>query len=256
MAWYEGTIPNTGSGILLSIFDNILTQNQNWSIYDNAAGTNKKVYRNNCPAKNSLFYLEVDNNYSGYALVRLWEGWNAETHVGVGASTTQGRINFSAQGYGIALNDTRFIFCLKASGLAFYFGQLKRFVSLNMPALVALDVSYSGIIYNPLGALAIYTNYLIFRFLFGSAGNNNVTFDLYNRGYNDTLCLKIPNGMVLLEESPIREIAVNKLIGRYDGAIVAGWNTAEFANLDIVWEGDIGWLALKASSGCCLVKMA
>jgi len=256
MAWYEGTIPNTSAGVILSILDSILPQNQYWSIFDNAAGTNKRVYKNECSAKNSLFYLEVDNDYSGYFLARLWEGWNTETHAGVGASTSQGRFNFQAGGYGVALNDTRVIFGAKTSGTACYFGQPKRFVeTLNMPYIVVIQGTGTTNQYNPLGLFGETTGCCLRRLLFGYSGGSDRVGSLLWWAYSDTRPLKTPNGLVLLEEQQIIENN-EKLVGRQDGVISAGQSSSEFSNQDVVWEGDIGWLVFKGQYGCCLVRMA
>jgi hypothetical protein len=257
MAWYEGTI-GSAVGSLISVLDSVLPRNQYWSIHDAEAGTNKKVYKNDCSAKYSLFYLEVDNNYSGGALLRLWQNWDAQNHVGVGASTDQMRFNFSAGGYGVALNDTRLIFGAKVSGTCFYAGQLERIVeTLNMPYLVAMLNTVSTTLYNGLGLFGDGDPGCKRRLLFGYSGAVNRQATVNWEGYAVTKIFKTPNGQVLLYKQPIIE-ANEKVVGFQDGVITIGTNTSEFANQDIIWEGDVGWLCFKsvASSDCCLVKMA
>jgi hypothetical protein len=256
MAWYEGTMSST-SGALLSVLDSVLPLNQYWSIHDAAAGTNKKVYKNNCQAKNSLFYLEVDNNYSGIAFLRLWENWDNQNHAGVGASTDQMRFNFSAGGYGIALNDTRLIFGAKSSGTCFYAGQLERIVeALNMPYLVAMLSTTSTIQNNGLGIFGEGDPSCKRRLLFGYSGATNRSATVNSESYTVTKPFRTPNGQVLLYKQPIIENN-EKVVGFQDGVITIGSNTSEFANQDIIWEGSIGWLCFKGSGvGCCLVKMA
>jgi hypothetical protein len=255
MAWYEGTI-DSAAGSLISVLDSVLPQNQYWSIHDAEAGTNKKVYKNDCPAKYSLFYLEVDNNYSGYALLRLWQGWDNQNHVGVGASTTQLRFNFSAGGYGIALNDTRLIFGAKASGTCFYAGQIERIVeTLNMPYLVAQASLTNASLFNPVGHFGENDPNCRRRLLFGYSGAINRAATVNSEIHNTTKPFRTPSGQVLLYKQPIIEND-EKVVGFQDGVVTIGYNTSEFANQDIIWEGDIGWLCFKGSYGCCFVKMA
>jgi len=119
MAWNEGTMSQS-AGALLAILDTYLVANSYWSVYDSAAGTNAKVYRNYDAGNNVDYYVKVDDNYANYG------------------------------GYGIAVSNHRFIFIKLTDGQAYYIGQLKRFdTSKNMPC--AIVNTGSGNTNNPIG---------------------------------------------------------------------------------------------------------
>lgn len=255
MAWYEGTI-SSGAGNLLSVFDNYLTLNSKWSIYDGQAGTNKKVYRNYSPDDYSDFYLEVDNNYSTYALIKLWQGWDAENHVGVGYSTSPyHRINYGTQAWHLSVLDLNFVLAFPSNGNAYYIGQLDRYdKTKNMPLLMGLDAGYSGSAYNVLGFLATYSGTLGFRLLFNHNGDPNIQTSVLGLNYNSTLYFKDTLGRVILEPLRIYELNTNKSVGRYERVVPVGYANNEFSNGDVIWEGGNEWRVYKANYGTCLVK--
>jgi hypothetical protein len=94
------------------------------------------------------------------------------------------------------------------------------------------------------------------RLLFGYSGAINRQATINWEAYNTTKPFRTPNGQVLLYKQPIIENN-EKVVGFQDGVITIGNSTSEFANQDIIWEGNISWLCFKGSGyGCCLVKMA
>jgi len=113
MSYHSGTLADTTAGRLIELLDSVLLLNSYWSIYDAAAGTNAKVYRCYDPDGVVDYYFYVDNNYTNYATIELWEGWNSVTHAGVGAvlkyvsGTTVLRIYFTTD-YVIRLNNFNF----------------------------------------------------------------------------------------------------------------------------------------------------
>ena len=138
MAWYEGTMTKV-NGALLAILDVKLPLNAKWTIYDSAAGTNCKVYRNYDAAANVDYYVKVNDNYTDYAEIELWQGWNAVTHVGVGQSLTlingnTMKIYKEAGGCGLAVSDHRFVWVDFVCYNGTYIGQLSRYdTAKNMP---------------------------------------------------------------------------------------------------------------------------
>ena len=55
-----------------------------WEMFDNAAGANFKVLRAPWHTDNGVGYnyVGIDTNFAGYIHVRVFESWNAATHVG------------------------------------------------------------------------------------------------------------------------------------------------------------------------------
>ena len=135
----ESTMTQT-AGALITVLDTYLVANGKWSIHDAAAGTNHKVYKQEDATNNSIFYLSVDDNYTTYAIVNMWEGWNDTTHVGTGndvASVMTYTTLYWRKGtsYGLSVNDL-FMIYIDKSGYANYAGQLEREdSSKNMPVL-------------------------------------------------------------------------------------------------------------------------
>src|SRR5574343_639447 len=86
MAWDTGSFANTNAGNLITVLDAQLPANAHWEIFDAAAGTNCKVYHQENAGENSEFYVKVDDNYTGYAIIELWEGWDAGAHAGIGTN--------------------------------------------------------------------------------------------------------------------------------------------------------------------------
>jgi hypothetical protein len=152
MAYFWRAIPTTAAGGLITLLDEILVTNANWSIYDAAAAANCKVYE--CATAGAEFYLWVDDNQADYAKVAIYETWDSGAHSGGGTNTSATDVRWRKSGHTLwMVNDTRVIYAHEAGvhTHAYYAGQLKRFVpAINSPILVGAKASPSsgG---NPLG---------------------------------------------------------------------------------------------------------
>lgn len=73
------------AGQAISLIDAWVTDQDGWSIFD-AIDDQHKVYL--CDGGATDFYLYVDDDQSGYSELKLWEGWNNESHEGSGNNTT------------------------------------------------------------------------------------------------------------------------------------------------------------------------
>lgn len=261
MAWYEGTMTTDGAGKLIAVLDAKLPINPRWSIFDAAAGVNCKVYRNYDAGGNVDYYLKVDDNYAGYAIVELWEGWNAGTHEGVGSSyTIRGsntlRIFKAAGGWGLSVRDHRFIFCEFSSYSAFYIGQLKRFdLTKNMPCIICQDAG--GTSYNPLGkwdwTTAVWT---VWRSLFDELGNVGREIRP-NFIYTSTLPvfhIKTIAGTFLITEHPVYNAITGNLMGVLEGACWMLVNSDGLSSGDIVSVAGIDWIFMSKGNANCLVE--
>ena len=152
MAYFWRAIPTTAAGGLITLLDEIIPSNANWSIYDAAAGANCKVYE--CGTTGSEFYLWVDDNQADYAKVAIYETWDSVGHTGSGTNTSASDVRWRKSGHTLwMINDTRVIYAHEAGAHthAYYAGQLKRFVpGLNSPILVGAKSSPASD-GNPLG---------------------------------------------------------------------------------------------------------
>lgn len=93
---------------MLGILDTELVKNANWVIYDDAAGTNKKVY--SCTVTGwGEWFLVVDDNYSAYYITSVNDGWDADAHTLTGQTTTSVYHSKDGARYKIILNDSRVI---------------------------------------------------------------------------------------------------------------------------------------------------
>lgn len=132
MAWTSGSFASNAAGRIITLFDTVLVANAHWTIYDAAAGANAKVYECADAGENCLFYVYVGNNAAGYAIIELWEGWDAGAHAGTGASlkavgaSITLKITYGAGGYGISVRDHCFIWQNYAGDNGAYVGQPRR----------------------------------------------------------------------------------------------------------------------------------
>ena len=259
MAWYEGTMLTNGAGELLTVLDAKLPINPRWSIYDAAAGTNCKVYRNYDAGANVDYYVKVDDNYAGYAIVELWEGWNPAMHTGVGASyTLHGantlRIFKAAGGWGLSVRDHRFIYCEFSTYSGNYIGQLKRFdLTKNMPCIICQDSASATL--NALGR-ADYTNYCAWRSLFDEVGNvgREIRPNFYNTPTTPYLHYKTIAGTYLITEHPVYNAVTFNLMGVLEGVCWMHLNSDGLSNGDIVSIAGMDWIFLGKGGAYCLVE--
>lgn len=276
MAVYEGTLNNSIGG-LIAMLDTQLVKNDKWSIYDDAAGTNCHVYKNDSPTENSLFYLKVDDNYAGYAIIELWEGWDAVNHVGVGKSLTKSSggtnllyIRKAAQAYKLMLNNYRFILIQVAAIFSCYVGQPNRFdKSKNQPIVVCCVASAQG--NNNLGRRNFdYSNYNDgngWRALFDNNGNNATVLpfgagqwtESVSNQYYDGCFVATGDGKFMIFETPIIFWTDGRVFGQLDGVMSIGRSGCPLGNGDIVYVDTIPWVYLDGAGtnypGRCLVRL-
>lgn len=155
MAVYKGTYTDA-AGCLITILDAVLVNNSFWSIHDSAAGTNAKVYK--CTGDGKTWYLHVNDNQSAYAILALWEFWDAGTHTGSG--TTYGSVYWRHTGgaYFIVLRDNNFIWSTFTTVVHLYYvGQPILFdTSQSSPVLIGHDAATQT--NDPIGMLGTYTS--------------------------------------------------------------------------------------------------
>jgi hypothetical protein len=168
MAYYYRALPTTAAGGLITLLDEILVLNANWSIWDAAAAANCKVYK--CATAGSVFYFYVNDNQADFALVRIYEAWDAGAHTGSGTNTSATVVKWRKIGSTLfILNDTRLIYAHLGTNYNYnyYVGQLKRFDdSVNSPILVGCHTSGAGTT-SPLamgGTSGTATQWLLCRF--------------------------------------------------------------------------------------------
>lgn len=252
MAFSTGTFANTDAGSLITLLDTALPANAKWSIYDAAAAANCKVYRCYDADGNCDFYFRVDDNYVGYAIIQLWEGWDADAHAGVGASVTAPgtsttmRIFRNAGGYGISVHDHFFkfynsVFC------AYYIGQPRRYTAAKNIVIVICEGAGTTD-YNPLAyqLQASSTTAAVGEALFDENGSQK---HLQFVGDADaTQIRKTEAGTFDVEEVRIFNYTTNLLIGVVDG-VTHHYNAANgFSNGETVTIDGVDWIALGGSN--------
>lgn len=243
MAWETGTFINTDAGNLITVFDVDLVANDKWSVFDAAAGTNCKVYRCYDAAENVDFYVKVDDNYDGYAIIELWEGWNAGTHTGIGSSLTtpngyEMQIYRPTGGWLMSIRNHRFIF-INSTYCGTYIGQLVRYdTTKNMPvyigSLAVIDRNSMGYI-NSANIAAWWT-------LFDEIGSQNV---IMAYAYNDTSKFtKTITGTFLVFESPVYNNISKLIMGLLEGVVHMYSTPNGLANGDIISINGMDWIAI------------
>jgi len=249
MAWDEGTITNS-AGELLTVFDTYLVANSYWSIHDASAGTNHKVYKNEDSDANVLYYVSVDDNYSDYAVIELWEGWDAGTHTGEGAKVDEFGGNdiyirkWEGMGWKMSTHDHRFVFCDMDHMMGTYIGQPIRFdMNVNTPLIIARGTGASY--YNPLGHYNS-SNNVGWELLRDAHGNTNVPVYAWLYIESDKY-FKTVNGDYWWVETPIYDTTNYVLHGILDGVCHLYTTSGGLQNGQYIWRGEEKWLALGGS---------
>ena len=259
MAWHEGTMMTNNAGELLAVLDAKLPLNPRWSIYDAAAGANCKVYRNHDAGANVDYYVKVDDNYAGYAILELWEGWDAIGHAGTGSSYTTYNANTlkifkAAGGWGLSVRDHRFIFCEFSTYSSVYIGQLKRFdLTKNMPCIICHGSNVTA--YNPIGSLQA-SNRCVWTSLFDELGNVGREIRpnaLYGTTY-PIFHLKTIAGTFLVTEHPVYNAVTGNLMGVIEGSCWMHANSEGLSNGDIISIAGIDWIFMGKGGAYCLVE--
>lgn len=264
MSWHTGSFAGTAAGSLITVLDAILTLNSHWTVYDAAAGTNAKVYECRDDDENVLFYLKVDDNYTGYAILEMWEGWDAGAHTGVGVgilvttSTYTFRLYRATGGWMISLLDHRFVY-INSSYSANYIGCPRRYdASLNTPCLITETTGSSK--YNPLGQIYTGGTNVVCRWLFDEAGNQTMVQGGGGAQYMAADLMKGSDGKFRFPEGVIANatslIALGTLEGVWNGP---GSTAVGLVSGDIVTIDGEDWIACGGSYSTkyyCMVKKA
>jgi hypothetical protein len=241
--WFTGTYASTAAGSLLAVLDTVLPQVSTWSIYDGSAGTNCKVYRCQDAAENCLFYVRVDDNYAGYALIQLWEGWDAVNHLGVGTyiqyytSTYDMRIFRPAGGWHISVLPHRFIH-VNNIGAGCYCGQPVRYdTSKNI--VLFIGEGSAGPEINPLANMNQNTNGGG-RFLFDDGGGQARCSWENNSAFNNKY-IKGIDGAYRVIEKHICNYTTGLVVGALDGVMSMGQHSNGLVRWDVVAVDGVDW---------------
>jgi hypothetical protein len=231
MAWSSGSFADNAAGRLITLLDAVLPANGHWSIYDAAAAANAKVYKCVDAGENCLFYVLVDNNYAGYAIIQLWEDWNAGAHTGVGASltvvgtSTSLKITIGAGGYGISVRDHHFIFQDYVGSRGAYVGQPRRKdVSKNIVVFCGSGGTPAA---NPLGQAGIAAG-VAWGTLFDELGNK-VAVGFSGSTGGSTFIVKTITGELELRETSLTNLTTGFIMGEMEG--VASYATGGAAGI-------------------------
>ena len=224
MAWSTGVFAANTAGLLVAQLAAILPANPNWSVYDAAVGANCQAFECLDAAATCLFYVKVDNNFAGYAIIELWEGWDAIGHAGVGAAlklfgtAASMKMEYGVGGYGISVRDHCFIWQDYAGSRGTYIGQPRRKdTTLNI-------VVYCGLGGTP-GANALGMSGTVvataWASLFDELGNKvPVGYSGANGG--NAFIVKTILGELELRETPLKNDTTKFLVGELEGVASYG----------------------------------
>lgn len=243
-------VPSAAGGRISAIWDGIVINNAKWSCFDAAAGANAKVYRCYDSAKSVDFYVKVDDNQADYSIIEIWEGWNADTHVGIGDSITNVSANYfwllASGGTYVIVNDHRVIIAASYKDQQQYIGQLKRIdETKNMPVYIGHS---DGTTYqNPLGFYESATN-LVWRALWNHLGQSDKMLSPYGY-YADSLFVRTILGTCIFQETPVVDDGTKLILGLLDG-VCRLYNTDNgLKNGQIISCEDGDWLVCAGESG-------
>jgi len=258
----------TAAGQLLAVLDANLVTNAYWDIYDDLGG-NVKVYRQNDAARNSVFYVKLDDSNAVFTVVELWEGWDLVAHAGTGQRLYQGSLGSllyiikSTDGWALRVRDNNFIFIDTVTRFGNYVGQLNRFdSSKNMPILICSGETATPT-YNPLGARnydgATANSRTAWRCLFNEDGNIKTIFPWAQQssatensvgGTPAAVCQTIL-GEIRIRETPVYSMDKWLLMGVLDG--VMHTNTTDdshaLADGETVDVNGVIWEMIKSAGG-------
>ena len=262
MSWHTGSFAGTAAGSLITVLDATLPGNAHWSVYDAAAAANAKVYECRDDDENVLFYLKVDDNYVGYAILEMWEGWDAVGHAGTGvsivvtSSTYTFRLYRATGGWMISLLDHRFVY-INSSYSANYIGCPRRYdVSLNTPCLITETTAADK--NNPLGNIYSGGTKVSARWLFDEAGNQTLVVASGGAQYQVADFMKGSDGKFRFPEAVLVNATSGLALGTAEGAWNGPGTTGVGLNRgDIVTIDGEDWICCDGASGTrylCMVK--
>lgn len=194
------------AGQAISLIDAWVTDQNGWSIFD-AIDDQHKVYL--CDGGATDFYLYVDDDQSGYSELKLWEGWNSETHEGTGNNTSVMYLVKKAGLYRCVGNSTYisvYHAASTSSNWLFYAGYLNPLIDTDTKCItIQGDVST-----NPSNSIALAHNITNGYFLFPFAGGLPVKSHLWHPSMTPYLSNTINNQGLCLFKIYVGEEPSNK----------------------------------------------
>jgi hypothetical protein len=215
---------------------------------DDVAGTvvtsNCKVYRCYDATENCDFYMWVDDAHPGFSVIQLWEGWNAGTHVGVGASLAAAgtsahlKINYAPGGWGISVRDHCFTWQDYVGDGGAFVGQPDRYdTSKNIVVFCGPGHTATT---NSLGAPAT-SSEAAWSTLFDENGNKvNLSFIGMSGA---TSRVKTIGGEVILRENQLVNQTSFLVLGKMPGVASYGGSASGIITGDTVVIGGVTWRA-------------
>ena len=218
--------------------------------------TNCKVYQCSDAGSNCLFYVKVDDQHLGFAVIELWEGWNSGTHIGTGAflktvgSSVDLRITSGAGGYGISVRNHCFIWQDNFNTTGSYIGQPRR-----------KDVSKNIVVFCGQGSSANYPGlakpgndaYTSWGSLFDELGNKvNLGFPASD---GTAYRLKTILGELELRETPLVNLTTFFIMGELEGVASYGNSNVGVVTGDTCVIGGVTW-GCQFSAYLCWIEHA
>ena len=228
MAWSTGVFAANTAGLLVAELAAILPANPNWSVYDAAVGANCQAFECLDAAATCLFYVKVDNNFAGYAIIELWEGWDAVGHAGIGAAlklfgtAASMKMEYGVGGYGISVRDHCFIWQNYSGSDGVYIGQPRR-KDLTKNIVVFCGGGDTPI-NNTLGLPGM-TAAIVWASLFDELGNKRAMTFSGSPGGGASFVVKTILGELELRETPLKNDTTKFLVGELEGVASYGSGT-------------------------------
>ena len=229
MAYYEGAKPDMLAGRMIEILNETLLLNAHWTKVDDTANgmaANSAVYR--CQDSPIDFYMKVDNNYTSYSFIELWESWDSGTHTGSGNSLTFGgtsttyylRLLWPSNSYAIRVTDRNFSFIYTGGNMGHSFiGAPDEIFDATKNIVMYVGRSTGTTEQNPFGYGTDASNIRVCRSLFDELGNSRAVFKLVATGPITTI-----GGAICLDETKVVNVDTNLAVGIIRGNACCGEN--------------------------------
>lgn len=270
MSWHSGNWAATTAGLGLStIWDVLVVANSHWTVHDNAAGVNAKVYRCYDADENVDFYVYVKDNNVGYWEVELWEGWDAVGHAGTGIGIVDDGVDvFRARrvvgGWYLSVLDHRIIYIDATNWQAQYIGAPRRYDKSKNIVLV-MSATDNATYYN---CLTYWTksdsHALAQRFLFDENRNQPLVNGDGGAGSSTYRQIMGVDGVLRLAgEMPVAGAATSLAVGTLEGVADMGAGASlnfSPANGETVSIDGVDWIIFSGTypyaKFWCAVRMA
>jgi hypothetical protein len=260
MAWYSGS-STAAKGAMITLLDTELVKNSHWTIFDDSAGTNAKVYRCYDPDDDTLFYWYVDDDvHTDYCQTKLYETWDAGAHTGTGETGAYSNFRHKDGTYNISLDDTQLIYVDETAGYgnACFVGRVKA-IDPTLPQMIAI-MAHDGASYSFLPITGNYdASYQTQVLLRGPTGISTqkigwvgMTAGIASTTYFTNWYSVDANGDHWFQRGWIHD--GYRLLGYIEGVIPLG-TTATFGHGDIIAINGEDWKAIKGqTNGYALIK--